>query len=108
MPRYMVQFSYTQQAWAGLTKNPEDRSAVIADLMEKMGGKLVSLDYSMGDYDGVVIAEMPDDTAIAAALSAVLTAGHVLTTKTTKLLSAAEMLKALERASGVSYRGVGD
>ena len=27
MPLYMTQFAYTQEAWAALVDNPEDRSA---------------------------------------------------------------------------------
>ncbi|HEX2281675.1 MAG TPA: GYD domain-containing protein [Thermomicrobiales bacterium] len=103
MPRYMVQFSYTQQAWAALTRNPEDRTKVIADLAESMGGRMVSLDYCMGDYDGVVIAELPDDTAVAAVVMTVMNAGHLRVTKTTKLMSAQEMMESLKKAGGVSF-----
>ncbi len=55
MPLYMVQFSYTAEAWAALARNPEDRSEAVRGLAQSMGGRLVSFHYSFGDYDGVLV-----------------------------------------------------
>jgi uncharacterized protein with GYD domain len=105
MPRYMIQFSYTSEAWAALAKNPEDRSGALGQLLETLGGRLESLDYTMGDYDGVAIAEAPDDTTAVAAVIAAVSPGHVRGTKTTKLISPADMITALQKAGSVTYRG---
>src|SRR5438128_2079049 len=77
MPRYMLQFSYTAEAWKTLTQNPQDRSKGIADLIQKLGGKLHSLDYCLGDFDGIAIIELPDSTAINAAVFAAISPGHL-------------------------------
>lgn len=106
MPRYMTQFSYTQQAWAALTQNPQDRSQQLASLLENAGGRLISLDYSMGDYDGVIITEAPDDVTLAAVVSAAMSPGHVRVTKTTKLMSPQEMMEAWQKAKEWTYSGV--
>ena len=37
MPLYMTQFSYTPEAWATLSQNPEDRSAAVREAAESMG-----------------------------------------------------------------------
>ena len=62
MPLYMTQFAYTPEAWATLTKKPENREEVFRTLMQQLGGRLVSLYYCFGDYDGVIIFEAPEET----------------------------------------------
>jgi hypothetical protein len=59
MPLYMTQFAYTTAAWKALVKKPEDRGKVFGELVEKMGGRLVSMHYCMGEYDGLVIYGPP-------------------------------------------------
>ena len=66
MPVYMTQFAYTPEAWAALIRNPEDRSQVLGDHLEKVGGKLLCFYYAFSEYDGVAIFEAPDETAAAA------------------------------------------
>ena len=105
MARYMIQFSYTPEAWAALAKNPEDRTQVLAGLMDGLGGRLISLDYTMGDYDGVAIGELPDDTAAVAGVIAAMSPGHIRATKTTRLIPADEILAALQAAGRITYRG---
>jgi uncharacterized protein with GYD domain len=46
------------------TAKPEDRHAAIARLCEQVGGKLVSLYFTLGEYDFIVISEMPDAKAV--------------------------------------------
>ena len=104
MPQYMVQFAYTAQAWASLTKNPVDRSQGLAALMEKLGGRLVSLHYTMGDYDGVAMFEAPDDTAALAMAMGAIAPGHLKATKTTRLYTPAEAMEAMRRAGGTNYQ----
>ena len=107
MPIYMSQFSYTPEAWAALARQPEDRSEAIRGLIEGLGGRLISFYYSFGDYDGVIISEAPDETAIATALVAAVSAGHRKTLKTSALLSAEEGMKMLRRAGEITYRRPG-
>jgi uncharacterized protein with GYD domain len=55
MPHYMFQFTYTPEAWATLSKNPQDRTEAIRGLIEKQGGRLIAFYYCFGEYDGVII-----------------------------------------------------
>ncbi len=107
MSIYMTQVSYTSEAWAQLARQPEDRSEAIGGLIEGLGGRLISFYYSFGDYDVVIISEAPDETAIATALVAAVSAGHLKTLKTTTLLSAEEGMEMLRRAGELTYRGPG-
>lgn len=104
MPQYLLQFAYTAETWAALSKNPVDRTEGISALAKKFGGRLIGLHYTMGDYDGVVLCDMPDDvTAMALAVAAVAP-GHLRSTKTTRLFSAAEMVEALRKSHGAGYQ----
>ena len=107
MATYMTQFSYTGEAWTALAQQPADRRAGLQTLFDRLGGRLIELYYSFGEYDGVVLFEVPDDTAAVAALVAALGPGHIKTIKTTKLVSVEDTMEALRRAGGLSYAGPG-
>ena len=85
MPLYMTQFAYTTEAWAALVDNPEDRSAPVREVVEAMGGRLIGWYLSMGDYDGLLIYEAPDDASAGAAVLGAASHGHLRATKTTML-----------------------
>jgi uncharacterized protein with GYD domain len=106
MPLYMTQFAYTPEAWETLAENPEDRSAPVRELLETMGGRLVSWYLSFGEYDGLAICEAPDD-ATAGALVAAARPGHFRATKTTPLFTAEESMEMMRRAEDTAYRAPG-
>lgn len=103
MPRYLVQASYTPEAVATLVKNPQDRIAGVRTLMQRLGGRLESFDFALGEYDIVAIIDLPDDKTAVAASAAVIAPGHIKTYRTTKLLSGDEMVEALRQAHGQTY-----
>ena len=105
MSLYMVQFSYTPEAWAALAKNPEDRSAPVKALFDKVGGRLLGMYYSFGEYDGVIIGECPDNVGQAAAVLASVVPGHTRAVKTTVLLSVPEAMQAMKKAGSIAYAG---
>jgi len=105
MPHYMTQFAYTSDAWAALAKNPQNREEVLRALVEKLGGRLVTFYYAFGEYDGVFITEMPDETTVTAAVLAAISPGHVKAIKTTVLLTTEQTMEAMRKAGAQSYRG---
>ena len=107
MAFYMSQFSYDDDTWQDLIKNPEDREPVIRDLCERNGARLLGFWYAFGEYDGVLIIEAPDNTTIASILLAVASSGAVEKLKTTVLMTTQEAVEALRRAGGVDYRAPG-
>jgi uncharacterized protein with GYD domain len=104
MPRYMLQFAYTAEAWAALTSNPTDRTEAIRALAETLGCRFLSLDYTLGEYDGVVLFEAPDDTTATALVLAAIAPGHLKATRTTRLMPPSEAAEAMRRAQGAGYR----
>ena len=104
MPRYLIQASYTSAAAAAFTSKPQDRVAGIRAVVRKMGGKLESCDYCLGEYDLIAIGTLPDDTSAAALALAVNAPGHIKSYKTTRLMSAKEFMEAQKKAHGVAYK----
>ena len=104
MPRYLVQASYSSEGTAAMISNPADRAAVIRQLVESVGGNLEVFDFAFGDYDVVIVAELPDNVTMAALSMAVSASGVAKTIKTTPLLSVDEAIEAMQKAGQVSYQ----
>ena len=107
MPLYMSQVSYTSDAWAAMTQNPEDRSEVFGKLTEAIGGRLLSWYYTFGEYDVLVIYEAPDESTAAAIVLAATSSGHLSSVKTTVLLSAEQGVETMRKAGEATYRAPG-
>lgn len=104
MPRYMIQAAYTAEALAAFVSKPQDRVSGLRALTERMGAKLESFDFCLGDYDVVATYTAPDDTTATAIALAVTAAGHTKSFKTTKLISPEDFMAASQKASGASYQ----
>ena len=104
MARFMVQFSYGSEAVSNMVQNPQDRAAVVRRLVEGWGGKLESFYFSFGDYDGVAIAEAPDNVTMAALSMAITSTGSFSAFKTTVLIPMDEAVEAMKKAGTLDYR----
>ena len=69
--KFIVLGKYTKQGTDGWLDNPdEDRHAMISELSKKIGGNLLDLSYTRGEYDVVATMEAPSlDTMTALKLS---------------------------------------
>jgi uncharacterized protein with GYD domain len=97
----MIQFSYKSETIGNLVKNPEDRSLAVGKLIEQLGGKMLSFYYAFGDYDGVIIADMPDNASIAAASIVSFAGGGTTRLKTTILMSVKDGMEAMKKGAGL-------
>jgi uncharacterized protein with GYD domain len=77
MTKYLVLFSYSEDAVANMLEHPSDRASAVTKLCEAAGGRLESFHWMLGPYDGVLIAEVPDGRAMASIAMAV-TGAHAL------------------------------
>ena len=105
MAFYMVLGTYTAEAWAAMAKNPQDRSIPIREVAQKLGGRLIDVYYCFGEYDVVVLAELPDDNAALTIAIAGVSPGHLKAYKTTKLFSVEETLEAMRKAGSLAFQG---
>ena len=107
MPSYLVQVSYTAEALSALIAKPQDRSEAVGKVIEKLGGKAIGSWLSFGDYDLVMIIDMPNNVSAAALALAAAAGGSCKNVKTTPLLSIAQGLAALRKAGTSGYKPVG-
>ena len=106
MATYLVQVSYTPQAWAAMIANPQDRTKVVGAVVKKLGGKMQDFWLAFGDYDVVGIIDMPDSVSAAAFSIAVGGGGACRSVKTTPLLSMDEGMAAMKKAGTSGYKPV--
>ncbi len=58
--KFIVLAKYTKQGTDGWLENPdEDRRAMLSGLSQKIGGQLLDLSYTRGEYDVVATVEVP-------------------------------------------------
>ncbi|MGI9303295.1 MAG: GYD domain-containing protein [Gammaproteobacteria bacterium] len=89
---------FSQHAMDALVQRPEDRMLTTTKLLKGVGGRLHYYFFCFGEYDFVLLFELPDDVS-AASLSMVLGAsGSVTDIDTTVLLTMEEAVKAMEVA----------
>jgi uncharacterized protein with GYD domain len=103
MPLYMYQIAYTSSSLSAQIATPQDRLEVAArPAIEAIGGRLVAGGFCFGEYDLAVMYEAPDDASAAALSVAIGAGGAVRAAKTTRLMSGAEWVETLQKASAVS------
>ena len=90
MPYYLQQVAYTIEGWNALVKQPQDRIEAVRPAVEKLGGKIENAWFTFGDYDVVVIVQMPTNADVTALAMAFAAGGTCKSVKTTPLLTIAE------------------
>lgn len=103
MPHYLIQAAYTPEAWAKMVKNPQDRAEKIRPVIEGLGGKVIALFLSFGEYDTVALAEFPDNASAAAFSLAASAGGAIRSLKSTPLLTTPEGIEAMQKARESGY-----
>ena len=98
MPKFLIEASYTADGLKGLHKDKASgREAALRQALKSLGGEVDSFHYSLGRQDVISVIDLPDVTA-AAALSATVSASGLVRTRTTALLTVAEMDQALAKS----------
>jgi uncharacterized protein with GYD domain len=103
MPHYLQQVAYSREGWEAVVANPQNRIEAVRPAVEKLGGRIESAWFSFGDYDIVVITEMPDNVSAAAIAMAFAAGGACKSVQTTPLISADEAIQALKKARDCGY-----
>ena len=104
MAHYLHQIAFTPEAWAKMVKSPQSREAAMRPMFESLGGKLVTYWFCFGEYDAVLITELPDNVTAAAACIASAQAGTLKALKTTPLISVEESMQAMKKAGTAGFR----
>ena len=109
MAIFITQGRFTREYLKSGIAKPEDRQAAISSLCEQAGGKLVHLYFTLGQYDFMVISEMPDAQAASMISLAAAAGGGIENTATTQAFTTAEAKTLFERAGKIvgSYKPMG-
>lgn len=107
MPHYLIEVAYTPEAWATMTKNPQDRIEAVRPAVENLGGRIEAGYMSFGEYDLIVIAEMPGNTEAAAFAITALAGGACKAYRTTPLMTMSDGVEAMQRSSAAGYEPPG-
>ena len=109
MPIFITQGRFTREYVKGGLAKPEDRHAAVSKLCEQAGGRMVSLHFTLGHYDFMLLTEMPDAKA-AAAISLVASGGGgtegMTTTQAFTTAEAKDLFTSAGKIAG-SYKPMG-
>ncbi len=87
MPKYLIQGTYSSEGLQGLIRDkPSGRRAAVTRAIESIGGKVEAVYFAFGDYDVVVLADVPDNVA-AAAVGFTVSSTGLVRTRTMPLLT---------------------
>jgi uncharacterized protein with GYD domain len=101
MPYYMLQAAYTPEAWPGMVKHPQDRLDAVRPVIEKLGGTIERRWLASGEYDIVLVCQLPSNVSEEAFSMAASAGGAVRAVKTTPLMALDEAM----RGNAESQRG---
>lgn len=104
MALYMTQFAYNPEAWSAIIKNPQQHNERIKSLVQRLGGRLITMYYCFGEYDKVVIFDVPDATKATAFVLAATLPGHLKAVETTRLLTLDEAVSAMTTAGDLAVK----
>lgn len=98
MSYYLIMGKYSQDAMGALVKRPEDRLVTTTRLLQGIGGRLHSFFFSFGEYDFVMLFELPDNVSAAALSMTMAAAGTVSSSHTIVLMSMEDAISAMRKA----------
>ena len=104
MPYYLTQIAYASKGFAALIRKPQNRMEALQPLFENLGGSIQGMWFAFGEYDLVLISQLPDNSSVAAISMAISSGDSVKTVKTTPLMTMDEGIDAMRKATSTIYR----
>jgi uncharacterized protein with GYD domain len=95
MPTYLILWKWTEQGGKTVNETVGRAGAVKSDI-ESRGGKVKEFMWTLGRWDGFLVAEAPDDQVLTAALLKVAGSGSVKT-ESLRAFNAEEMQQILKK-----------
>jgi uncharacterized protein with GYD domain len=103
MPHYPQQIAYSIEGWKTLVKKPQNRIEAVRPAIEKLGGKIESAWFTFGDYDIVLIIQMPSNVDAGSDSHRLRGGRRCKAVKTTPLLTVEESIEAMKKAAESEY-----
>jgi uncharacterized protein with GYD domain len=95
MATFITTIKFTQQGFKGIGETTK-RAAAVKEAAKKRGVKVIDIFWTLGDYDGLLLFEAPDDETATTLLLHLGAQGNVHTS-TVRAFSAGEMDKILAK-----------
>lgn len=96
MATFLTTIKFTAQGIKGIGETTK-RSGAFKAAAKKVGVKITNVYWTLGEFDGLVILEAPDDETATAAVMKLASQGNVQTT-TVRAFTAAEMDQIISQA----------
>lgn len=109
MTVFITQGRYTQSAMQGMVAKPEDRAAQVKALAKRHGGKMLDYYVTFGEFDFLIIFDVPDAAAAFAILATAGAGGSTTDLRTTIGMTTAEAMAGYEAAgkTAAQFRSAG-
>lgn len=105
MAHYMLQLAYTSAAWNAMVEKPQNRLEAVQPVIESLGGRVESAWLTFGEYDVMLVFELPDNVSAAAFAAVIAAGGAARAIQTTPLMTIEDAMAAMQKANGIrSYR----
>ena len=93
MATFITTLKFTQKGIESIRESPK-RAAAFKAVAKRMGVKVAGIYWTLGEFDGVVIIDAPDDATATAAMLHLSSYGNVHTT-TVRAFGSTEMEKVI-------------
>ena len=98
MTYYLARAKISKDMITALVSRPEDRLVATTRFLQQIGGRLHNYFFSFGQYDIVLLFELPDNVSAASLAMTLSAAGSVTEIETTPLLTMEEAVAAMKSA----------
>jgi uncharacterized protein with GYD domain len=98
MTYYLSRAKISQHAMNALVMRPQDRLVTMTRVLKGVGGRLHNYFFTFGEYDIILLFELPDNVGAASLAMVLLASGSVTEIDTTVLLTMEEAVAAMEKA----------
>jgi len=103
MAFYLMRAQYSSSAVEAMVKHPQHREEALRKSCAALGGKMHHFFFCFGEYDAVVLAELPDNKSAAALSMSAEGSGAVTMVNTTVLLTVSEAMESMKAAQTDQY-----
>jgi uncharacterized protein with GYD domain len=98
MRKYITIFTYSSGSWARMINSPGDRTTVVQQTAESLGGSLENIYWELGTQDGYSILDLPDTVSAEALIAAMTKTGAFKSMEAHELLTQQQLIATLDLA----------
>ncbi len=98
MTTYQIEVTYNQDAWAAWIRGPHSCAPKIEATLAGLAGRLIGFWWAGASFDSLLLAELPDDSALAAFRTFAMSLGGIDSLRAVPLLSDEAGIAAIARA----------